>query len=68
MTFHQHLVDIFICIPFTALMNTVSTFSQNHCSHTIILCYNNISLLAQTDQFKIYSIGSCSHCDHFTVI
>ena len=31
----------------------------------IILRYNNVSFLAQTDQFKIYCISTGSHCDYF---
>ena len=37
MTFHEHLINIVIRVPFTRLMNGICTFSQCHCSYTIVL-------------------------------
>lgn len=37
MTFHKHMVAIFICIPFAGLMNNVNTFAESYCSCLIIL-------------------------------
>ena len=35
-TFHKHLVNILICIPFARLVNSVSSFTQSQC-YSIIL-------------------------------
>ena len=48
-------------------MNSISTFSQCHCSHTIVLWYDNISFMADTNQFIIYCICSCTDNNNFTI-
>ena len=46
----------------------ICTFSQCHCRYTIVLWYDNISFMANTDQFIIYCICSCPYYNHFAII
>ena len=49
-------------------MYPVCSLSKNHRSNTIILCYHNITFLANADQLEVYRISSCSNCQNFAVI
>ena len=67
-TLQQHLINIFIGVPLSALMNPTSTFSKNHSCNTIILSHHKVTFLANAHQLKINRIRSSSHRDHLTVI
>ena len=67
-TLQQHLINIFIGVPLSALMDSISTFSQYHSRNTIILRHHKITFLADAHQLKINRIRSSSHRDHLTVI
>ena len=49
-------------------MDCICAFSKCHSSHTIILRYDNISLVTNTDQLIIDCISTGSNHYHFTVI
>ena len=68
MSFHQHTINILIRIPFAILMDSICSLSKNHCCDTIILCYHDITFMAETDQFKVHSICSGSYRHYLTVI
>lgn len=68
MPLHKHLVYILICVPFSGLMYRICAFSKSHCSHAIILSYNNVIPPAKIYKRKINGIRSCPDNLHFTVI
>lgn len=68
MPLHKHLVYIFICVPFPGLMYRICSLSQSHCSHAIILSYNNVIFPAKIYKCKINGIRPCPDNFHFTVI
>ena len=49
-------------------MNRIRTSSQRYRRHTIILRYDNIAFMTDTDQFIIHSICSITNHDYFAII
>ena len=56
MSFHEHLVDVLIRVPFTGLVDGVGTLAQRHGCHAIVLSYHDVSPAAETDQLIIHCI------------
>ena len=50
------------------MMNRIRTSSQRYRRHTIILRYDNIAFMTDTDQFIIHSICSITNHDYFAII
>ena len=65
---HKQLVDIFVRIPLTGLVNSIRTFSKSHSSYPIVLRYYNITFMANANQLIIYGICSCSDNNYFAII
>ena len=65
---HKYPVNILICVPFAGLVNCIDSLTKSHSCNTIILRYNNISLMANTDQLIINRICSGSNHNYFTII
>lgn len=67
MSFHEHLVDVLIRVPFTGLVDGVGTLAQRHGCHAIVLSYHDVSPAAETDQLIIHCICPCSY-DHYLAV
>ena len=67
-TLHQHLINIFIDVPLSTLMDPIGTFTQDHSCNTIILRHHKSPFLTDIHQLKINCIRSGSHSDHLAII
>ena len=68
MAFHKHLINIFVGVPFSRLMDRIGTLPKCHGCHSIVLRNHHISFVANADQLIIHRIRTCSHHNNFAVI